>query len=213
MLRIEFGNQVSFLNRAALEKTLYALERGQHVLLDACNTDYIDADVLDLIHDFVDKIAPAHGVTVSLAGFKARYSRLQDKTQFVDYSTRELQSALTPGAVLRVLREGNRRFRSGERLSRNLLQQINGTAEGQAPIAVLLSCIDSRAPAELIFDLGIGDILSVRVGGNIKAARLSGTALLLDAPQSPGTKVDLENVRMVGGSAEGAAKQSADVPQ
>lgn len=175
VLRIELGNQVSFLNRASLEETLYSVERGQHVLLDARSTDYIDPDILDLIHDFEDKIAPAHGVGVSLIGFKARYARLQDRIQFVDYSTRELQTALTPSAVLRLLQEGNRRFRSGQRLTRNLVQQVSDTADGQAPLAVVLSCIDSRTPAEIIFDLGIGDIFSVRIAGNIAEEKVLGS--------------------------------------
>ena len=164
VVRIELANQVSFLNRAALVRALDEVPRGGHVLLDAQSTDYIDPDVLDLIRDFKEQTAPARGVEVSLLGFRSKY-QLQDQTQYVDYSTRELQSALTPQQVLQILKDGHERFRTGRRLTRDLGRQVNATADGQHPLAVVLSCIDSRTPAELIFDLGVGDIFSVRIAG------------------------------------------------
>ena len=97
VLHIELANQVSFLNRAALDKVLDDVPRGGHVLLDAQNTDYIDPDVLDLIRDFKEQTAPARGVEVSLLGFRNKY-QLEDQIQYVDYSTRELQSGDHPAA-------------------------------------------------------------------------------------------------------------------
>lgn len=174
VLRIELPNQVSFLNRAALEKVLRDVPRGGHVLLDAGRTDYIDPDVLSLIREFKDVVAPVHGVHVSLSGFRHKY-QLQDSIEFVDYSTRELQQKLRPEQVLDVLRDGNARFRSGQRLQRDLANQLSATAGGQHPLAVVLSCIDSRTPSELIFDLGLGDIFSVRVAGNVTSAKVLGS--------------------------------------
>jgi carbonic anhydrase len=175
VLRIELSNQVSFLNRAALERALYAVPRGGHVLLDASNTDYIDPDILDLLDDFRKKTAPAHGVEVSTVGFKDRYSKLEDKIQFVDHSSRDVRDALTPEQVLQIFREGNQRFLSGQRLTRDLVRQVSATARGQTPMAVVLSCIDSRTPAELIFDMGIGDIFSVRIAGNVAREKVLGS--------------------------------------
>lgn len=166
VLHIELSNQVSFLNRAALQTLLDEVPSRGHVLLDAQSTDYIDPDVLDLIRDFKEQTAPVREVEVSLIGFRTKY-QLRDQIQFVDYSTRELQGALTPGQVLKILQDGNERFRTGQRLSRDLGRQVRATASGQHPLAVVLSCIDSRTPTELIFDLGVGDIFSVRVAGNI----------------------------------------------
>jgi carbonic anhydrase/SulP family sulfate permease len=174
VIRIELANQVSFLNRAALERVLNEIPRGGQVLLDARNTDYIDPDVLDLIRDFVDQKGPAHSVSVSLLGFRNRY-QLQDQTQYVDYSTRELQSAVTSEQVLQILKDGHKRFLTGQRLTRDFGRLVNATAEGQHPLAVVLSCIDSRTPAELIFDLGMGDIFSVRVAGNITSRKVLGS--------------------------------------
>jgi len=174
VVHLVLANQVSFLNRAALDQALNQVPRGGHVLLDALNTDYIDPDVLDLIRDYKESTGPARGVNVSLLGFRSKYL-LQDETQYVDYSTRELQSALTPAQVLQILKDGHERFRTGLRLTRDLGRQVNATAAGQHPLAVVLSCIDSRTPAELIFDLGVGDIFSVRIAGNIPSRKVLGS--------------------------------------
>lgn len=81
--------------------------------------------------------------------------------------TKEMQAAITPHMALELLKEGNKRFVNNLKVNRNLLQQVNETSEGQHPFAVILSCIDSRTSAELIFDQGLGDIFSVRIAGNI----------------------------------------------
>lgn len=174
VLHIQLANQVSFLNRAALLKVLDAVPRGGQVLLDANNTDYIDPDVLDLLRDFTDKSAPVRGVTVSLLGFRDKY-QLLDSVQYVDYSTQELQSQLTPQQVLQILKDGHGRFQSGQRLTRDIGRLIRATSAGQHPLAVILSCIDSRAPAELIFDLGLGDIFSIRIAGNVITREVVGS--------------------------------------
>ncbi len=174
VLHIELANQVSFLNRAALSKVLDEVPPRGHVLLDAQDTDYIDPDVLDLIRDFNERTAPTRGVQVSLVGFRSKY-QIRDQVQYLDYSTRELQNQLTPQKVLQILKDGHERFRKGERLTRDLGRQMRATASKQHPLAVVLSCIDSRAPTELIFDLGLGEILSVRVAGNILTREILGS--------------------------------------
>src|SRR3954451_7016340 len=81
--------------------------------------------------------------------------------------TKELQEKITPQQALEILKEGNKRFVQNLQVNRNLLEQVNDTRDGQWPLAVILSCIDSRTSAELIFDQGLGDIFSVRIAGNI----------------------------------------------
>lgn len=81
--------------------------------------------------------------------------------------TKEMQAAITPKMALELLKDGNKRFVDNLKINRNLLQQANETSDGQHPFAVILSCIDSRTSAELIFDQGLGDIFSVRIAGNI----------------------------------------------
>lgn len=174
VIRIELPTQVSFLNRAALTRVLDDVPRGSRVLFDARGTDYFDPDILEMIRDFAEEIGPARGVEVSLKGFQSKY-QVDDRIQYIDYTTRELRDALTPEQVLLILKDGNERFRTDRRLTRDLSRQVNATAAGQHPLAVLLSCIDSRAPVELVFDLGVGDILSVRIAGNIISPEVLGS--------------------------------------
>ncbi|QDH80873.1 carbonic anhydrase [Echinicola soli] len=81
--------------------------------------------------------------------------------------TAETQASVTPKKALEFLKEGNQRFVSNLKFNRHLLNQVNDTRDGQWPFAIVLSCIDSRTSAELIFDQGLGDIFSVRIAGNV----------------------------------------------
>ena len=80
--------------------------------------------------------------------------------------TYETQSTISPEKALQFLKEGNQRFVNNLKVNRNLLEQVNDTREGQWPFATVLSCIDSRTSAELVFDQGLGDIFSIRIAGN-----------------------------------------------
>jgi carbonic anhydrase len=103
--------------------------------------------------------------------------------------TRESQATMTPQKALQFLKEGNLRFQNNLKANRNLLQQVNDTADGQFPFATILSCIDSRVSAELVFDQGLGDIFSIRIAGNFInqdilgsmefASKLAGTKLIV----------------------------------
>jgi carbonic anhydrase len=103
--------------------------------------------------------------------------------------TRETQATVTPKKALNFLKEGNLRFQNNLKTNRNLLEQVNDTSEGQFPFATILSCIDSRVSAELVFDQGLGDIFSVRIAGNFVnedilgsmefACKLAGTKLIV----------------------------------
>ena len=81
--------------------------------------------------------------------------------------TKDLQDTISPDQAIQLLKEGNSRFVSNLKINRNLLQQVNETTDGQHPFAVVISCMDSRTSAGLIFDQGLGDIFSIRVAGNI----------------------------------------------
>ena len=104
---------------------------------------------------------------MSLLGFKNKYARLRDRIRYVDYSTQELQSSLTPARVIEIMKEGNKRFHEGRPLFRDHRRQVRETSHGQHPMGVILSCIDSRAPVEMIFDVGLGDFFSIRMAANV----------------------------------------------
>lgn len=80
--------------------------------------------------------------------------------------TKETLSSMTPEKALELLKEGNQRFAENARIQRDLMEQVAQTTKGQFPFAVVLGCVDSRVPPEMIFDLGIGDIFSIRIAGN-----------------------------------------------
>jgi carbonic anhydrase len=90
-----------------------------------------------------------------------------EPVQNVKAQTYESQQALTPAQVLEILKEGNAHFINNLKVNRNLFEQINDTQDNQFPMAIILSCMDSRTSVELIFDQGLGDVFSTRVAGNI----------------------------------------------
>ncbi len=114
--------------------------------------------------------------------------------------TKETQHHLTPRQALHILTEGNKRFVSNLRYNRNLLQQVNELTNDQFPFAIILSCIDSRTSAELIFDQGLGDIFSVRIAGNVLNDDILGSMEF--ACQIAGSKL----VLVLGHSSCGAVK-------
>lgn len=118
--------------------------------------------------------------------------------------TAETQKSLTPKQAVEILREGNERFRANLRANRDLLAQRNETREGQWPFAAILSCIDSRTSAELIFDQGLGDIFSIRIAGNFLNEDILGS--LEFACAIAGTKL----VVVLGHSGCGAIKGACD---
>ncbi len=118
--------------------------------------------------------------------------------------TKEMQEAMTPTMALKLLEDGNKRFVNNLKANRNLLQQANDTNEGQFPFAVILSCIDSRTSAELIFDQGLGDIFSVRIAGNIVNEDILGSMEF--ACKLAGSKI----IVVLGHSKCGAVKGACD---
>ncbi|GAB5474634.1 MAG: carbonic anhydrase family protein [Maribacter sp.] len=118
--------------------------------------------------------------------------------------TKETQAAITPDMAIQLLKEGNNRFVANKKADRNLLNQVDDTASGQYPFATILSCIDSRVSAELVFDQGVGDIFSARVAGNIVNEDLLGSIEF--ACKLAGTKV----VVILGHTACGAVKGACD---
>ncbi len=121
-----------------------------------------------------------------------------------DALTKAQRDQMSPDQILDAAKRGNKRFRSGVRKNRNYLNEKTASASGQYPAAVLLSCIDSRAPAEVVMDLGLGDIFNCRVAGNIANQDLLGSMEF--ACKLAGAKV----VLVMGHTACGAIKGAID---
>ena len=118
--------------------------------------------------------------------------------------TKEQRDKMTPDEVIQQMKAGNERFRSGKPQHRDLMREAKATSKGQYPAAIVFGCVDSRAPAELILDYGIGDIFSGRVAGNIADEDIMGSMEF--ACKVTGSKV----VLVMGHTACGAIKGAID---
>ena len=124
-----------------------------------------------------------------------------------DALTKVQRDSMTPDAILDAMKRGNERFSQGKRITRSFLNEQKASAKGQFPAAVILSCIDSRAPAEIIMDIGIGDTFNARVAGNIANEDILGSMEF--ACQLSGAKV----VLVMGHTKCGAIKGAIDHAQ
>ena len=161
---ITLSENVSFLNKSKILHILSELPAKSSLVIDATYAKYIDYDVYEVIQNFkVDARRKKINLVIqNLRGFG--FLKPVERALPI---TKESQQALTAKDVLEILKAGNSRFVNSLKNNRNLLEQANESVEGQFPIAIILSCIDSRTSAELIFDQGLGDVFSVRVAGNV----------------------------------------------
>lgn len=150
---------------------------------------------------FLGSLALA-GAASSLAALPAR-----DVWAKSHAMTAKAQRDMTPAQALAELKAGNARFVSGQMRNRDLMAQVNATASGQFPFAVVLGCIDSRVPPELVFDQGIGDIFSPRIAGNFANTDIIGSIEF--ATQLAGSKL----VVVLGHTECGAVKGACDGAQ
>ncbi|MDD2863674.1 MAG: carbonic anhydrase family protein [Methylococcales bacterium] len=158
------NEHVSFLSKAALKQTFDQLPANSEIVIDATRSKYLDYDVFEVIRDF-KKEAPLKQIQLTLQN--VRGFGILKPVENVSAHTYETQQALTPPQVLQILKEGNANFVNNLESNRNFLEQVNDTSDGQFPIAIILSCMDSRTSVELIFDQGLGDVFSARVAGNV----------------------------------------------
>jgi carbonic anhydrase len=158
------SEHVSFLNKANIKRTLDHVPANSDVVIDATRSKYIDYDVFEVIEDFKHEAAlkKINLTLENMRGFGVLKPIEKARSQ-----TYDSQQALTPAQVLAILQHGNEHFINNLEANRNLLEQVNDTQQGQFPLAIILSCMDSRTSVELIFDLGLGDVFSARVAGNV----------------------------------------------
>lgn len=174
VLRIVLPQQITFINKAAIIEGLNRIPPRSKVIIDAQFTDYIDKDILEVIKNFKQYQAVNKKILVNLEGFKSKYY-LGRHTNFINATTYDVQTTLSPEMILKILHEGNNRFMSGTPIHKNFKQQITATSYSQHPIAVVLSCSDSRVPIEIIFDLSVGDLFVTRVAGNVASDDVIGS--------------------------------------
>jgi MFS superfamily sulfate permease-like transporter len=174
-ITLRLSEEVTFLNKASISQALEDAPENTTLVIDGSRSKEIDYDVIERIDEFKKYDAGSRNIhfeTIGIpelkevGGFKIvpEIKKIVNKVRTQDKAT---QQKMTPDLALSTLKAGNKRFVENLRAHRNLLEQVNDTSDGQFPFAVVLSCIDSRTSAELIFDQGLGDIFSVRVAGNV----------------------------------------------
>jgi len=144
-------------------------------------------------------------LSAALVGaFLPRVSLTAPTDRLTQPLSKDDRDRMSPGQILDELKAGNKRFRSGQMVGIDYRQQQLASAAGQYPAAVILGCVDSRGPAEIIFDVGIGDIFNARVAGNVVSDDLLGS--LEFACAAAGAKA----IVLLGHTACGAIKGAID---
>lgn len=164
--RLVLPQQTTFLNKASLIAELNSIPAKSELIIDARYTDFIDKEIVEFIKEFQTELAPHKHISLNLTGFKEAY-QIHNYIDFINVTTYDVQSTLTPHQALNILKEGNQRFKQDTCIHRNFKTDIEQTATTQHPIAVVLGCIDSRVPVETIFDMSFGDLFCVRIAGNV----------------------------------------------
>lgn len=165
VIKLEFSNEVSFLNKAAIKKTLWSVPDNSQVIIDATFANFIDQDVIDILHDFKQTVAKEHDIDLSIIGLKEKYD-LGDEIAFVDAKMEEVKRSSTPEEVLDYLREGNEQYTGGNLVSRRLRNKELSDFLNNSPLAVVQSCIDMREPLNMMMNTGIGDLIHIKTAGN-----------------------------------------------
>jgi carbonic anhydrase len=177
IVKLELSEEVSFLNKASIKTSLWKIPDNTKVMIDATHSEFIDDDVLEIIDDFKNTVAPERNIALNIIGLKRNY-QFQDHIHFLNVLDKETQLRLKPNEILDILKEGNLRFAAGRSQKKYYLQQIDATGSEQNPMAVIISCIDSRTSPEMIFDASIGELLTIRIAGNITTDSIIGSAEL-----------------------------------
>lgn len=174
VMRLELPNQVTFLNKASIKETLYEIPENMYLVIDATSSDYIDHDIIEIIEDFKATIAPERNILINVLGQKSKY-QLKDHVQFVNVLGKDKRDGLSPKGILNLLIKGNERFVAGEMSKKDFSKQVEITSKQQNPMCVIIGCIDSRTTPEILFDTGLGDILTIRIAGNIITKEIIGS--------------------------------------
>lgn len=164
--RLVLPQQTTFLNKASLIAELKSIPKDSQLIIDARFTEFMDKEIIEYLEEFKEHLAPQKNISLNLMGFKSNYT-IHDHIDFINVTTYDAQSILTPLDVLEILKQGNQRFLKDQRIHRSNMMDIQHTAQTQHPIAVVLGCIDSRVPVETIFDMTFGDLFCIRIAGNV----------------------------------------------
>jgi carbonic anhydrase len=165
-IRLELSNEVSFFNKASIKNTLWNVPDNSTVIIDATFSSYIDNDVLEIMEDFKNTYAKEHDISLSIIGLKEKYSLGKD-LEFIEGEIQESKKKSTPAEIYEYLKEGNQRYVDGKLVSKRLRNKELMDFINSPPLATIVNCIDMREPLNVLMNTGIGDLIPVRIAGNL----------------------------------------------
>ncbi|CAN5326523.1 solute carrier family 23 protein [soil metagenome] len=170
-IRLELSNEVSFLNKPAIKRTLWSLPKNSRIIIDATFTTYVERDVIEILHDFQDTFARENDIDVIITGLRESYDR-DEKIKLLNGQTEIKKDLATPQDILDYLIEGNQRYVEGNLVSRRLRNKELMDFIKEAPLAAVINCIDMREPLNMLLNTGIGDLIPIRAAGNMMGEHL-----------------------------------------
>jgi carbonic anhydrase len=171
VIKLELSNEVSFLNKASIKNTLWKIPENSKVIIDATFSNYIDQDVLDMLKDFKGTVAREHNIDVTIIGLKENYD-IGEELDFLEREMEAVKQKSTPEQVLNYLKEGNKKYTSGDIVSRRYRNKELKDFLTASPLAVVVSCVDLREPLNMVFNSGISDLIPMRAAANLVGSDL-----------------------------------------
>lgn len=165
-IRLELSNEVSFLNKPAIKKTLWNLPKRSKITIDATFTTYVEPDVIEILNDFQNTFARENGIEVIIMGLRERYNSNSQIT-LVNSQPKGKKDFRTPQEILNYLIEGNQRYVEGNLVSRRLRNKELMDFIKEAPLAAVINCIDMREPLNMLLNTSIGDLIPLKAAGNL----------------------------------------------
>ncbi|AHM58857.1 sulfate transporter [Flammeovirgaceae bacterium 311] len=169
--RLEFSNEVSFLNKPAIKSTLWSLPKNSRIIIDATFTTYVEPDIIEILQDFKNTFARENNIDVVITGLRKSYNI--DNQADLAKDKREVKNDLsTPQQILDNFIEGNKRYVDGNLVSRRLRNKELMDFIKEAPLAAVVNSIDMREPLNMLLNTGIGDLIPLKAAGNLMSKQL-----------------------------------------
>lgn len=176
-IRLELSNEVSFLNKPAIKRTLWNLPHKSKVIIDATFSSYIDRDVLGILNDFQNTFAKENEIDVNIIGLQESYKPKSNIKMEANVLLPK-KELITPQDVLTYLKEGNKRYVDSNLVSRRFRNKELLDFIKDAPLAVVINCIDMREPLNMLLNTGIGDLIPLKAAANLLDKNLIQTSEL-----------------------------------
>jgi carbonic anhydrase len=173
-IRLELSNEVSFLNKPAIKRTLWNLPKGTKIIIDASFSSYIEPDIIEIFEDYKHTFAKENKIDFTITGLGDNFST-KNKTKITNNSIPDRIELHSPLQVLNYLKEGNQRFVDGNLVSRRFQNKKLKDFIKDPPFAVVINCIDMREPLNMLMNTGIGDLIPLKAAGCILDKQLIAT--------------------------------------